>query len=262
MNRKEYLKHQDILGVAKHICFPQWDVGTKSVSTDETLAGIYRERCQNTPLHHLYPKGTTYVGVPANDHHFTTAYHYDYVIPVILDLFGMKFDRSDYELTPYLLRYPTSEHPDTLYDFSYLKPKFETSYHLFDYLAQKGKDMNTLFREYGDYDCVYDKNYGDTEYHRFLYCTHSVAKITNNNLPYGKDLIVSCDSQMVLAIPILINYFRSITMLDNRYGNDIRSVWLDEHYDCALFAHFSMENANEWRFNCKMFWNFGIDVYF
>ena len=184
------------------------------------------------------------------------------MVPVILELFGIRFDRDDYELMPYYLHYPNSEHPEKVYDFSYLKPKFETSYYVYDYMAEKGKEMNTLFREYSDSDLLYPSNIPNTDYHRFLYCAHSVAKITNNNLTYGKDLLVSCDSQMVLTIPILINYFRSITMLDKRIDKDTRRAWMDENFDCALIAHYSWAPANEIGFNTKMFYNFSIEPYF
>ena len=256
------MRHSDIMDMAKHICFPAWNSETKTTQDDPWLDDILSNRHPGSVMHHLYSGGETYLGVPANDHHYTTAYHYKYVVPVILDLFNIKFDINDYELVPYFLRYNEAPDPQKYYDFSYLKPKFNQSFYLYDYICKKGKDMDTLFRDWNDFDCVYDKTFGFTEYHLFLYCAHSVAKITNKNMPNGKSLLISCDSQMIPSIPILINYFGSITMLDRRYNVDARESWMNENFDYALIAHWTENGYPEPRFDQKMFGNFGIEKYF
>jgi len=256
------MRHSEIMDIAKHICFPAWNSGTKTVHDDPWLDDLLSVRHPGSVMHHLYSGGETYIGMPVNEHHYTTGYHYKYVVPVVLDLFNIKFDINDYELVPYFLRYPQSSCPDKYHDMSYLKPKSKQSLHLYDYMCKKGKDMDTLFREWDDFDCVYDKDFGYTEYHLFLYCAHSVAKITNKNMPNGKSLLISCDSQMIPSIPILINYFGSITMLDHRYSVDSRESWMNENFDYALIAHWTENGYPEPRFDQKMFGNFGIEKYF
>lgn len=257
------MKHLDILEKAKYIAFPVWDGNYLNTVPNHFVDDLMEQRFPSGKVHHLYYSNETYINSPKNEHHYTTNYNYKYVVPVILDLFGIKFDVNDYDKISYNLTYPESNKPDAVSDFSYLKPKKETRFYVYDRILNKGKEMNNLFRNWGDADMTYpDWSYSD--YHNFLYCAHSCATIENLNLKHGPTLLISGDSQMILSIPILANYFSKITVLDLRVDVDISDLWKNSYFDYALIEYWSDNNLNDavLRFERKLFGNFYLQPYF
>lgn len=190
-----------LLEKAKYVCFP---VFGKRYNVYEKL-----ER-EGKSIYNL-PLGGRMYEIAGNEHHYLTSYTYDYVIPPLSLMFNFNFNRADFNLKENIVGGG---------DFSYLVPKKDYKFTFEDFntgeiftdLVYDGGIVNTTIKEYAT----------DNPFHNLFIGNHKCCKITNENAPIQKTILLSCDSQMIPSIPILCCYFRTVIHMDNRTSRNTK----------------------------------------
>lgn len=156
-----------------------------------------------------------------NEHHYTTEFHRQYVIPALKILLGIPYNDNDF----YLIEDKRDDG-----DFSFLMPKVKQYYKIKSIIGKKNDDNKTCDLYVTEKietsnniiscdSCVetnpYDVPY--TTYHKLFKYAHSCSVIENiSNYSNDKTLLISCDSQMIPTIPILTMYYKKVITMDNR----------------------------------------------
>lgn len=149
----------------------------------------------------LLKKPERYVNDIKNEHHWTTNYVWNNVIPILAKDFKLKINESDFDL----IKWNTK-----LGDFSYHSYKEKQNFTFVD--LENNKTIN------GDNNILRVKPNEPmwSDYHRLYRGAHRVSYIVNNNCKNERILLINGDSMTVPIIPILANYFKKIICLDNR----------------------------------------------
>lgn len=187
------------------------------------------ENIHRLPIH----DSMLYEGFPGNSHHYMYDYTYKFVLPLLGNLCGFKFDKNDFNL-----KINKKTYNDKVYNFSYLLPKKKYEYKVTSF------EDNITFS--GGIECLMFngrinkswKNTGQvTEYHRVVPFPHSCFKIVNLSLKTTKKLLISGDSQMIPSIIPLTNYFKEVWYYDNRTDPHINhsKTYQNEKFDCVIF---------------------------
>lgn len=147
-----------------------------------------------------------YNGYKDNEHHYTTSYHVNFVLPFLGKLLDFKFNVNDFVLIPNFYNNGSNN-----FNLSYLKPKNEHKYTITDYTTD-------ITKEYSFDELCNSTDVCGTKYHILYRFYHKLSKIVNNEAKTNKSLFVSCDSQMIPSILPLAEYFHTIYCIDNRTG--------------------------------------------
>lgn len=187
------MKLEELVKKAKYIQFPYLNQEYKL---------IYEER-HPIKLPILRNQEVLYTGMPkSNEHHYTTKYTYDYVLPVLNGLFNFSYSRSDFNLVNV---------KNGNWDLSYLKPKVKENYSVLCF--------DTSEKFFGDYTILIDPIFFKEPLYRELYIfPHSCSRIINHSSRSDRKLMISGDSQMIPSIAPLAHYFREVWYFDNRTG--------------------------------------------
>ena len=232
------------------LVYPCYDAVSKSVCTDIGTLDLIRSDFPEKKIDCVFDWGPIYGTYPFNEHHYVVGWQQTVIAKTVLEMFGIRFCLSDFEFKPYYVR-----DRNYIYDLSYYMFRGEQSYTIVD--AETGSVVRKpdLYRDMHDNFLIQDRSV--TEYHRLLWCTHKCALIINNNLPEGKTVLISCDSQMVPVISVIAPYFREILYLDRRGGYDVSGL-TGRDYDHVLFAHWCKTDSIKDMYDRKMKINFGI----
>lgn len=151
-------------------------------------------------------------GYKGNEHHLYPSNFYKMILPLMnLYIKNLNFNINDFDLIDYF-----SE--DKRYDLSYLAPKNKDMKFTF---SKEGKVLS----EHGDFSSlnfvneVWDDTTGydiNSNYHKLFRGSHSCCKIINETIDNDKKLLVTGDSMLIPAIPILCCYYKEAVFLDNR----------------------------------------------
>lgn len=172
-----------------------------------------------------------YSNLKQNEHHYTTHYHYKYVIPCISKLFNLNFSEEDFNLIENIYKNN---------DLSYLKPKKEYTYTI-KFLIRNIKYENVSF----DFLINNKKiSYANTPYHILYPGNHESSVIINNTIKNNKILFISGDSQMIPSILPLTNYYKQIWYMDNRSGWFKKDEKLQISYENTTSISQFYENVN------------------
>lgn len=136
-----------------------------------------------------------------NAHHWTTKYVWEHVIQKIAMQLNIPFEPAHFVKTVVIT------------------DRGDFSYHNFS------KQLQLTFTDHvkhtsiqGSFDILRAPNtseYG-TRYHQLYRAAHSISTITNHTCNNNKYLLVNGDSMTIPIIPLLVPYFSTIVMLDNR----------------------------------------------
>lgn len=154
-----------------------------------------------------------YLGYKLNEHHFTTKYHRDVIIPTLSNLLDFEFDSNDYIIISNII-----ETDDNAFDLSYYAPK-DPNYRF----EVKGLDCGVEYTS--GFDGLLGKNeYAEllkrtgeiTDYHKLYAFPHSCSIVKNLYKHNNRTLFISGDSQAVPFIPVLCTIFKEVWYFDNR----------------------------------------------
>lgn len=214
----------DVLSKAKFVVFP-FDTlsGDHETAVDMELGAAVKNRFPLNFAALLPPdEGDTYRGWKSNEHHFTTAYHRSWVLPLLEKMFGFGYSPGDFGLV----------HAEADgFDVSYLYPERGRWRIVCPTLNAGAEAGDLLFHE--GYPYAYD---AVTAYHRLYAFAHCVSVVENLSLRGGRRLLVACDSQMVPSIPVLANYYSEVFVVDNRFGVSLDGVLGGKEFDDVLVA--------------------------
>ena len=187
---------KEVVKQAKYIQFPY---NNESYKTD------YDEK-NPVKLPIIPGENVLYTDMPkGNGHHYTYKYTYDYVMPAISKLLGFKYSKDDFNLI---------ETFNGEYDLSYLRPKEKETYTVICY------ETGEVVR--GNFGALMDPVFFEEPLYREIYrFPHSCSRIVNHTTKSERKLMVSGDSQMIPAIPVLAHYFKEVWYFDNRTGYGI-----------------------------------------
>lgn len=168
-----------------------------------------------------------YNGYPSNEHHLTTDFYYNVLLPFIkLYIEDFNFNINDFCKVNRITKIN-----GRIYDMSYIEPKDKSM--LFT-MSKNGVDLfeNKPFSYLHYCDGNFDDELPDdvTEYHKIFRGFHSCCKITNNVISNNKTIFVTGDSMSIPLIPILCCYFKEVVYMDNRDG-----ISHKEYYEGKVF---------------------------
>ena len=152
------------------------------------------------------PFGDTYSDWYLNNHHFTTKYHTNIVLPLLANLLDFKFNINDFHII---------EHKSGKFDISMPFPNHDIVYDIVSYTDNQAlRDI-----KYDDFlHCGNGKVWQPTDYHKIYRYGHQVSKIINKTIGNNRKLLISGDSQMIPSVPVLSVYFNEVAYFDNRDG--------------------------------------------
>lgn len=233
----------ELLQKAKYIQFPYHNESYTEFNINDVI---------KLPI--IKPKNNVlYSHLKRNEHHYTTHYHYEHVLPYISKLFDLNFSKDDFILIE-------NYYDDS--DLSYLKPKEKYSYTI-KLLIRKLKYENVNFDFLVNNDKISCSN---TPYHLLCVANHESSIITNNTLETNKKLFISGDSQMIPSILPLTSYYKQIWYMDNRSGwymkngkqqisyektTSISHLFKDEYFDDVLIELYSGKLDRYTKINLK-----------
>lgn len=186
------MTRDEIIRKAKYIVFPY---------RNNTYSNYYKDiDAKYAPI---IPDGSVlYSNMKGNEHHYTTEYTYKYVLPLIAELLGFKFDMNDFDLID-------CKQPE--WDISYIVPKQKYEYEIFNYVNDEHNSC--------DYMGLFKPTFETTHTYRELYrYPHQCSSILNKTLQSERRLMISGDSQIIPSINPLTNYFKEVWYFDNRTG--------------------------------------------
>lgn len=182
-----------------------------------------------------------YVNNKSNSHHFTTEYHYKFVIPKLNNLLNIDIDvDKDF----YLIK----NFDENGNDFSYLYPKKDKEFHITYLELQFDKEKKYIEKSYwkeisGPYKIMIGKSknlenlgFKNTMYHELFFNSHYPTVIENNDATYNRTLLISGSSHNIPTIPVLAYYYRKIIFLDVRDRITYQDLWKDEEIDDVLLT--------------------------
>jgi len=170
------------------------------------------------------------VGYKCNEHHLYPSNFYKMILPLMnLYIKNLNFNMNDFELVDYF-----SE--DKRHDLSYLVPKNKDMKFTF---SKEGKVLS----EHGDFSSlnfvneVWDDTTGyeiNSNYHKLFRGSHSCCKIINETIDNDKKLLVTGDSMLIPAIPILCCYYKEVVFLDNRNSKSNKQYFENVVFDDVI----------------------------
>ena len=164
-----------------------------------------------------------YLTSKGNTHHYTTAYLFNEVMPLLAKYLHIDFNKDDFQLVSY-----------NGYDFHIPKQDFNVAVFSADAdkLFCKSKDLH-------DVKQVYLKKCPGTKtlYQTLYVFMHRTSIIINQDITNDRILVLNCDSMISPLIPILAKYFKEIIILDNRTQKSYRKFYMNANitdYVCVL----------------------------
>lgn len=167
----------------------------------------------------MLPSGERYTGWEKNEHHYTTAYHRQFVLPTLEELFHFGYDPDDFIIPP---RYYKN------FDISIQVPKKA----LFFVCNELGDENNPTLT-YDEITSQIEEKRGITPFHKLYRYSHGCSRVINAN-GNGRKLLISGDSQMIPSVPILCCYYSEVVYLDNRNKRPVSWYWSDTEFDDVL----------------------------
>lgn len=185
---------EEILNKAIYIQFP----------LTETTYNTYTLKDVNKTINKLpLPNGMLYSTWALNNHHFTTEYHRLHVIPLLEELFGFKFDASQYHMVNKM---------HDKYDISQLYPNNDFKFDTYCF-----NDNEKLVDVPYEILCTNPYTTCDiTDYHRLFRYGYKCSMVINKTIDNNRKLLISGDSQMIPSVPTLCTLFKEVWYLDNR----------------------------------------------
>ena len=189
-----------------------------------------------------------YAGLYTDSHHYTTAWHMKYHFPILSELLNIDINLNDFAVISNIIEdASTGKH----YDMSYLMPFYDSefdvicaTYHkqgseiITEYISERERYSDLVNVNYLHLQTVNEYEgirYVETNYHRLFKYSHCCAKLENKNPIYNKSLLITGDSQMIPAIPVLAYYYKTLVYLDNRNGKcSNKGIWKDITFDDVL----------------------------
>lgn len=172
------------------------------------------------------------VGYAANAHHFKLGYHYDVVIPRMLDFAGVNFNRDDFKTIPY---------KDGRHDLSYLFPKASHQYSIDVFVRGIKYHLDGNYSKIINVNKHFTKSAVYSGYHRLFVGSHSIFHMKNKTISESapKMLIVG-DSQTIPDIPVLCHYCKELIYIDIRCDiNAIKQVLKGYKYDKCIVEFYN-----------------------
>lgn len=206
---------------------------------------IFPESKGEDPIKHLemFPNAVelskeyeTYSQLPRNEHHFTTKWHYENTLPVLIDLLKFNYKESDFQSISNINEFG---------DFSFKISKELQLYKVFTYKFITPTEIQ-FYNEFitsneitGVGMCHDATTWPGDElndsYHKLFKYPHTSVWIENQTLKEGKNLLIRGDSHMIPIIPILIRYYKNIVVIDDRIPVHILN-YIDLEFDQELLA--------------------------
>ena len=149
-------------------------------------------------------KDYLYSKMKKHEHHYTTEYHRNYVLPLLNDLFNFQYNIDDFNL----IKTITNKG-----DLSYLRPKKDYNYKILCFTTKEIYE--------GKYETLIQPEFFNNQHitYRLLYrFPHMCSRIINLDINNNKKIFISGDSQMVPTIPVLASYYKEVWYFDNRTG--------------------------------------------
>lgn len=150
------------------------------------------------------PKPLRYSKDVKNEHHWTSKYVWEHIIPMLEKDYNFKVNYDDYIYV---------ERKSELGDYSY-------------HLNTKNKftfvDVENNITLSGDASVLRVKSNEQmwSDYHRLYRGAHRISYIINHSCDNKRVLLINGDSMTVPIIPIIANYFSKVICLDNRSKYD------------------------------------------
>ena len=144
-----------------------------------------------------------------NAHHYTTAYHWKYVIPAIDGIFKAGFDKGDFRLASISAKNLRGDE----FDMSSLVP--------LDGKRFKTKNFLTGEEDEGGFEILRCTGKCSSPYHSLFRFPHSCSVVENLSSSNGKSLLVLGDSQMIPSISVLCCLYRKVFYIDNRSKSNV-----------------------------------------
>lgn len=145
-----------------------------------------------------------YKGWRGNEHHYTTKYHRDILLPKLNEILSIGMDlNKDFHVV---------ENYYNNFDISMLFPNKDITYEVFSYMTNEHIEnckYSDLVNVDGGYDCR-------TEYHKLYKYSHKCSRIINKTTNSERKLLIDGDSQIVPSIMPLSVYFKEVWYFDNR----------------------------------------------
>ena len=159
--------------------------------------------------YHIITHPERYSQDKKNAHHWTTAYVWNTILPMIDSDFSIGIDYSKYDFIV---------NSTLLGDFSYHVYRDDAIYKFINY--------NTNITLDGSIDIVHMNSNEDSwsDYHRLYRGAHSISSIEHIDKTIGRQLLIIGDSMTVPVIPLLAPFFDKITCLDARCNKVIDNL--------------------------------------
>ena len=145
-----------------------------------------------------------------NNHHYSSQYHFKYVLPLLNELFNINMNLSDFIMNENFVN--NGQH-----DLSYLTPikdkQFTVESWTYDVEPISGNYDILMHRQFPNH--LIQEN---TDYH-YLYCLpHTMSCITNHSQSNNKTILIMGDSQFIPDVPVLAYYYKHVIYIDNRFN--------------------------------------------
>ena len=213
------MSKEEILSKAIYLQFPlQKSHGSKNVVPD-----TYKNYNIDTITKLPASNGMLYSSWGMNEHHYTTEYHWKYVLPTIAKLLSFNYNENDFTLP---------ERKNGQYNITIPVPKKE----YFFQVTNLGKNIT----ENLDYNGLTHGKEG-TEYHKLIKWPHQSLRIVNETTDSHEKLFISGDSQLIPSIAFISLFFKEVWYFDNRDMLHIYEKYKDVNFDKVLIQLYAQE---------------------
>ena len=174
---------------------------------------------------------------PCNEHHITTNFAFNTLLPNLADLLKFQYNPEDY-----VWKNVNVMVGQKTFDISRLVAKEPGLYHVKCFTI--GNEFTTDFSGLGntsvapDLTGIPEFSEGQSAFHKMYVFGHLCSKVENMGKNNGRRLLISGDSQMIPLIPILSCIYKEVWYLDNRRYDFSMKFILDkeEDFDDVLIA--------------------------
>ena len=146
---------------------------------------------------------------PLNAHHYTTSYHWKYVIPAIDGIFKAGFVRNDFRVERISAKTDNGDE----FDLSSLVPVGDKKF--------RAKNILTGEEDDGGFGILRCSGRCSSPYHGLFRFPHSCSVVDNLSGGNGRSLLVLGDSQMIPSISVLCCLYKRVFYVDNRSRSNV-----------------------------------------
>lgn len=216
------LTKEDIINNSKKIHVSISNAIYDNKSTYESIKNTYNEWIEREDVNviniendYYYYKNNSY------EKYLTNTTYYKHVLPILCDTLSINYNENDFNTFNYI-NLDKVYFPKDIKQYLYLIPHLKKEseyYHVYYNVVDSLKTATSFY--YFNKEDISDKKIDCGEYSKYTNLVFTPFAIIKNNIKHANDrnLLIFSDGTISPFIPILMQYFSSIFVIDNYLSN-------------------------------------------